>query len=1150
MDSIFSDMESFFGKKSDDDVLRMREPGAVEKFYEKLSATYNMTELKDILDCDDNMLIVACAGAGKTTTLLLKIIKDILSGKLTREVVVNGQKFIQVKRILVSTFLKTGAEDLAKKFDELCVKYKVENVSSKNVSFRTIHSEVYAALQAMGVTINIAESDELSRYLAEACRYYKVSSIMGNGKALTKEELGDIECIVAYYRNRLDNNKFNHPLMKEYNLNEMLLEAVVERYNQLKALNRVQDFEDLEDMLYKAYPTLPNVLNFIKSRYDYVFVDEFQDTSQLQYGILEPYFKSAEGFIAIGDDDQCIVEGSKIKTEKGIKNIEDVVVGDKVLSGIGHSKTAYKEVENVSKKQINDSIYKVTTKSGKVLKATGEHIAFARLVPLDDVYYVYLMYREDIGFRIGRTSGVRAGARQKKRNGIEIRCIQEKAEKIWIIDSFDNLKESIYYENYYSYLYGIPQYVFEDSTGKDLQSLDLDKIKELHKNLNTMEKGYKLLSDIDCSFDKPHFVPYAHGNRVTLTHSIFGSSQYHKTNDVFCSELSATTCNEKYLSVLNKYLHICKKKITGSELFTNNARSTTSDIIKQHNIVVNIQKEICDTDVKLNVIEQAKLTDLLYTMMPFSNLRKGMYIPVESDGKLVDDVIVDITKEDYNGFVYDLSVPETVNFIVNDICVHNCIYGWRGSDIEIITKRFTTDYNPTIKHLTVNRRCPQEILNAVIPSIENNSNRHPKKLQASKTDGKIDIVVDGGIKYLSESIKEDLSKSERVGILGRTNADLLIPAMVLLLNNYTSFSVSKSVNLQSRIPSQVIGVMDLITQRYNNNFEGYFKLFTSKANAYQASKLCDVLSTSPDVSIYNLPMEDLEYSVPALFPLIRMLREEKEKDPVNAYITLLEVMEQEVYNGKTIYAQRARDFVYYIRKMIQEDNILKNKTIDELNMIFTSEIPKKLDERVIKRQKQEVDGKVKYYTPEDNSYVRITTVHDAKGKEWDNVYIWNDVDGCFPNSVGNRELSEEEFEEERRVHYIAWTRPKKKLTVFTRSDREPGFLGECDLTNAKVIKKNELLLTSLHTDKPPEKKSNGSKDITWVDYFKNYVIKFTSYDKICTVQGTNLDICMTKLGGSNGVISYLKDFQLEKYPINDLESVISDLLEQKALSYA
>ena len=606
---------------------------------------------------------------------------------------------------------------------------------------------------------------------------------MGNGKALTKEELGDIECIVAYYRNRLDKNKFNHPLMKEYNLNEMLLEAVVERYNQLKALNRVQDFEDLEDMLYKAYPTLPNVLNFIKSRYDYVFVDEFQDTSQLQYGILEPYFKSAEGFIAIGDDDQCI-------------------------------------------------------------------------------------------------------------------------------------------------------------------------------------------------------------------------------------------------------------------------------------------------------------------------------------------------------------------------------YGWRGSDIEIITKRFTTDYNPTIKHLTVNRRCPQEILNAVIPSIENNSNRHPKKLQASKTDGKIDIVVDGGIKYLSESIKEDLSKSERVGILGRTNADLLIPAMVLLLNNYTSFSVSKSVNLQSRIPSQVIGVMDLITQRYNNNFEGYFKLFTSKANAYQASKLCDVLSTSPDVSIYNLPMEDLEYSVPALFPLIRMLREEKEKDPVNAYITLLEVMEQEVYNGKTIYAQRARDFVYYIRKMIQEDNILKNKTIDELNMIFTSEIPKKLDERVIKRQKQEVDGKVKYYTPEDNSYVRITTVHDAKGKEWDNVYIWNDVDGCFPNSVGNRELSEEEFEEERRVHYIAWTRPKKKLTVFTRSDREPGFLGECDLTNAKVIKKNELLLTSLHTDKPPEKKSNGSKDITWVDYFKNYVIKFTSYDKICTVQGTNLDICMTKLGGSNGVISYLKDFQLEKYPINDLESVISDLLEQKALSYA
>jgi DNA helicase-2/ATP-dependent DNA helicase PcrA len=74
--------------------------------------------------------------------------------------------------------------------------------------------------------------------------------------------------------------------------------------------------------------------------------------------------------------------------------------------------------------------------------------------------------------------------------------------------------------------------------------------------------------------------------------------------------------------------------------------------------------------------------------------------------------------------------------------------------------------------------------------------------------------------------------------------------------------------------------------------------------------------------------------------------------------------------------------------------------------------------------------------------VVLTTAHESKGKEWDNVYIWNDSKGVFPNTGGYRNLTSEEYEEERRIHYIAWTRAKEKLVIYT-SDKKGAFLEEC-----------------------------------------------------------------------------------------------------------
>ncbi len=62
---------------------------------------------------------------------------------------------------------------------------------------------------------------------------------------------------------------------------------------------------------------------------------------------------------------------------------------------------------------------------------------------------------------------------------------------------------------------------------------------------------------------------------------------------------------------------------------------------------------------------------------------------------------------------------------------------------------------------------------------------------------------------------------------------------------------------------------------------------------------------------------------------------------------------------------------------------------------------------------------------QDEDYLILSTVHSAKGQEWDSVYVLNVADGNFPNehATGKPEL----IEEERRLLYVAMTRAKQEL---------------------------------------------------------------------------------------------------------------------------
>lgn len=78
----------------------------------------------------------------------------------------------------------------------------------------------------------------------------------------------------------------------------------------------------------------------------------------------------------------------------------------------------------------------------------------------------------------------------------------------------------------------------------------------------------------------------------------------------------------------------------------------------------------------------------------------------------------------------------------------------------------------------------------------------------------------------------------------------------------------------------------------------------------------------------------------------------------------------------------------------------------------------------------------------DEDYLILSTIHSAKGQEWDAVFVLHCVDGCIPSDLSTGDP--EQLEEERRLLYVAMTRAKsdlhlvQPLRMFVREQRRHG----------------------------------------------------------------------------------------------------------------
>ncbi|RDU57492.1 ATP-dependent helicase [Helicobacter sp. MIT 99-5507] len=96
--------------------------------------------------------------------------------------------------------------------------------------------------------------------------------------------------------------------IKEISKNPMHKEIakIYEQYNAYLLANNMLDFDDLLLVTYEILDSNPSLASEISDRYKYIMVDEYQDTNDLQYKLLQKLCKEHSNICVVGDDDQSI----------------------------------------------------------------------------------------------------------------------------------------------------------------------------------------------------------------------------------------------------------------------------------------------------------------------------------------------------------------------------------------------------------------------------------------------------------------------------------------------------------------------------------------------------------------------------------------------------------------------------------------------------------------------------------------------------------------------------------------------------------------------------------------------------------------------------------------------------------------------------
>ena len=273
-----------------DIIERKRE---IIKRIEEIKGIQHSEEQLKILLHSGGMVVLACAGSGKTTVMTELLAVKILCGE------------INPNEILCTTYSKDGSKEIENRYTELAKSLGEDS----SISVKTLHASYYEVLSVFGILSSSAKNGVCSNgkrkmLIIKACKEAELE--------LSDEEIETINTLIGYQVNNLmsDEQLVNSPEFTLEGISVADYSSVRKYYNKFKQEEGLMDYDDMQLWMYallkKGSSCRDSVIQYCRSKWKYYLVDEFQDTSQIQFRILKNLVDKPENLIVIGDDDQCI----------------------------------------------------------------------------------------------------------------------------------------------------------------------------------------------------------------------------------------------------------------------------------------------------------------------------------------------------------------------------------------------------------------------------------------------------------------------------------------------------------------------------------------------------------------------------------------------------------------------------------------------------------------------------------------------------------------------------------------------------------------------------------------------------------------------------------------------------------------------------
>jgi DNA helicase-2/ATP-dependent DNA helicase PcrA len=228
------------------------------------------------------LAIIAGAGSGKTRTISHRIAYGIATGAYTES------------RVLALTYTNRAAAEL---------RSRLRLLGAPGVQVRTFHSAALAQLQFFWPQLTESMAPKLvtqkSAMVLEVLEQMKIR--VGDAERLS------LQAEIEYLRYAmLDVNDYEKLSRPRLGLNPERFKEFFQSYEQLKQQKRVVDWEDAILLTTGLLRNEPRMLSHVQQQYRHFTVDEYQDISPLQQGLLETWLGDRDELCVVGDPRQTI----------------------------------------------------------------------------------------------------------------------------------------------------------------------------------------------------------------------------------------------------------------------------------------------------------------------------------------------------------------------------------------------------------------------------------------------------------------------------------------------------------------------------------------------------------------------------------------------------------------------------------------------------------------------------------------------------------------------------------------------------------------------------------------------------------------------------------------------------------------------------